>query len=94
MNNTDETDLENPPLNDGHIHEAIDRIHVAIEHLHWVLHEHSLIKAVPAFQAEVASAIDILAGLYQTIGSYDHVSEIEAEVAATSPRLSRNSPSA
>jgi len=70
---------ENYELNDGHIHEAIDRIDVSINYLQSALAEHSLINAVDAFEEEVQSAIKTLADLYQRIGVYDHVSEIRAE---------------
>lgn len=70
---------ENYELNDGHIHEAIDRIDVSINYLQSALAGHSLINAVGAFEEEVKTAIRILADLYQRIGAYDQVSEISAE---------------
>lgn len=71
--------IEDYELNDGHIHEAIDRIDVSIDYLQSALAEHPLINAVGAFEEEVQAAIRILADLYQRIGTYDHVSEISAE---------------
>lgn len=73
------TMTEDCELNDGHIHEAIDRIDVSINYLQAALAEHALINAVAAYEAEVQAAIDILAKLYQRIGAHDHVSEISAE---------------
>lgn len=70
---------ENYELNDGHIHEAIDRIDVSINYLQAALAEHPLINSVGAFEAEVQTAIEILADLYQKIGAYEHASEISAE---------------
>jgi hypothetical protein len=64
------------PLNDGHIHEAIDRLHVAVQYLEATLAEHALIAAVPALAAEVDAAIDRLAALYQTIGQHDQVAAL------------------
>lgn len=63
-------------LNDGHIHEAIDRIDVAINYLQSTLAEHSLINSVSEYEAKVQAAIKILSDLYQEIGLNDHVSEI------------------
>ena len=72
---------ENYALNDGHIHEAIDRIHVAISYLQSTLAGHSLIGSVSEYEAQVQSAIKILSDLYQKIGQHEHVSEI-AEIHA------------
>ena len=58
-------------LNNGHIHEAIDRIYVATVYLNSVLSEHSLIDSVDEFRNQVDKSIEILAELYQTIGSLD-----------------------
>lgn len=60
---------ENYVLNDGHIHEAIDRIHVAISYLQSTLAGHSLIGSVSEYEAQVQSAIKILSDLYQKSGS-------------------------
>lgn len=70
---------ENYALNNGHIHEAIDRIEVSMNYLQAALAEHSLINAVEEFEAEVQAAISILANLYQRIGAYDNVAKISAE---------------
>jgi len=63
-------------LNDGHVHEAIDRIDVSINYLQAALAEHALISAVENFDYDVQAAIEILADLYQKIGSFESVSEI------------------
>ena len=63
-------------LNDGHIHEAIDRIDVAINYLQSTLAEHSLINAVSEYEEKVQAAIKILSDLYQEIGMNDQVSKI------------------
>ncbi len=67
---------DNYELNDGHIHEAIDRIDVAINYLQSTLAEHSLINSVSEYEVEVQAAIKILSDLYQKIGLNDHVAEI------------------
>lgn len=66
-------------LNDGHIHEAMDRIDVAIGYLQSALAEHSLIFAVGGFEEKVQASIEILAALYQEVGQHDHVAEIAAK---------------
>lgn len=63
-------------LNDGHIHEAIDRIDVAIHYLQASLAEHALIQAVAGYQAKVQDAINILSDLYQEIGRNNQVADI------------------
>ena len=63
-------------LNDGHIHEAIDRIHVAITYLSAALSEHPLLSSVDEFQNELEKSIDILGSLYQTVGNLDSVSDL------------------
>ncbi len=67
---------DNYTLNDGHIHEAIDRINVAINYLQSTLAEHALINAVSEYETKVQAAIEILAALYQEIGRNQHVSDI------------------
>ncbi|MFQ5584148.1 MAG: hypothetical protein ACE5GL_06920 [Calditrichia bacterium] len=64
-------------LNDGHIHEAIDRISVSIDYLQATLAEHPLIASVDKFGWEVQSSIEILANLYQKIGAIDSVADLE-----------------
>ena len=66
-------------LNDGHIHEAIDRIHVSIEYLESFIAEHPLIHSVAEFREEVERASEILAELYQKIGGYEKVSVLAEE---------------
>ena len=66
-------------LNDSHIHEAIDRLHVSICYLESFITEHPLIHSVDEFREEVEKAADILAALYQKVGGYDEVSTIEKE---------------
>lgn len=63
-------------LNNGHIHEAIDRLDVSINYLQSTLAEHSLIGSVIEYEAQVQSAIEILSDLYQKIGQHEHVSDI------------------
>jgi hypothetical protein len=63
-------------LNEGHILEAIDRIHVAIMYLESSLSEHALLGSVTEFQNEIGKSIDILGNLYQTVGSLDSISDL------------------
>lgn len=63
-------------LNDGHIHEAIDRIHVATIYLQNALAEHALIDSVDEFQSEVQKVIDTLSELYQLIGGFESMAEL------------------
>ena len=64
-------------LNDGHIHEALDRIFVAQNFLSQSLEGHPLIGPVPEFNKKVESAIAILAELYSEIGSYETINEVQ-----------------
>ncbi|MCW8127387.1 hypothetical protein [Microbulbifer halophilus] len=72
MTENDETYV----LYDGHILEAIDRIHVAVEYLDNSLKGHPLIHSVNEFEKEVDRAIEILADLYQKVGIQDGVDDI------------------
>lgn len=70
-------DTSGVALNEGHLVEALDRTHVAICCLEVSLQEHALIATVPAFSARVETAIDILASLYQDIGRFKTIKEVE-----------------
>lgn len=63
-------------INDGHIHEALDRIHVSMEYLDTALKGHPLLASVSEFDNEINRAIEILADLYQRVGSFDDVESI------------------
>jgi hypothetical protein len=63
-------------LNDGHILEAIDRIHVATVYLQNALSEHALLESVDVFQAQIDKSIEILSDLYQTIGGFESIAEL------------------
>lgn len=75
---------ENYRLNDGHILEAVDRVHVAINYLQSFLAEHALIHAVNEYEADVQTAIEILSDLYQKIGVEESVADIERQYALRS----------
>jgi len=62
--------------NEGHIHEVLDRLSVAQDQLDRALIQHPLVQAVPAFENRVQNAIEILAELYQEVGSFDSIAEI------------------
>ena len=66
-------------LNDGHIYEAVDRLHVSIHYLETFIAEHPLIHSVDEFREEVEKASDTLAALYQQIGGYEKVSAVAEE---------------
>lgn len=66
-------------LNDGHIVEAVDRIHVAASYLEDFLAEHPLIHSVDEFREEVERATKILGDLYQKIAKYDEISTLAKE---------------
>lgn len=63
-------------LGDGHVHEALDRLHVAQLYLDTLVASHPLIDAVPEFHEQVQDAIERLGALYQTIGSLNSAQEI------------------
>ena len=66
-------------LNDGHIVEAVDRIHVAASYLEDFIAGHPLIHSVNEFREDVERATGILADLYQKIAKYEEVSVIAEE---------------
>ena len=63
-------------LNDGHITEAIDRIHVATGYLQAALSEHALLNGVNEFQIEIDKSIEILSDLYQKIGGFESITDL------------------
>lgn len=63
-------------INDGHIHEALDRIHVSMEYLECALKGHPLLASVSEFDNEINKAVEILADLYQRVGSFDDAKSI------------------
>lgn len=63
-------------LNDGHIHEALDRLHVVISHIDNFIMEHPLIEAVDDYCVDVAEAMNILDGLYQKIGQLESIEDL------------------
>ena len=75
---------ESYQLNDGHILEAVDRVHVGINYLQSFLAEHALIHAVNEYEADVLAAIEILSDLYQKIGLEESVAEIAQQYALRS----------
>ncbi len=74
-------------LNEGHIHGAIDRLSVAMEYLDSALAQYDAIAAVPEYGDRVQSAIEILAELYQEIGSFDSIQELVDKKAVTNVRI-------
>ena len=71
--NNDSKDYE---LNDGHILEAADRLHVACVYIDEFLMKHPLINSVPEFQNEIDKTIIILSDLYQKISGFDEAEEL------------------
>lgn len=69
-------DSKNYELNDGHILEAADRLHVACVYIDEFLMQHPLINSVPEFQNEIDKAIIILSDLYQKISGLDTAEEL------------------
>jgi hypothetical protein len=67
---------EKHELNEGHIHEAIDRIHVATVYLQNSFVEHALIDSVNEFRVEIEKTIETLSDLYQKIGSFESIAEL------------------
>lgn len=65
-------------LNDGHVLEAVDRLHVACMYLDEVLGSHPLLCSVPKFKADIDMAIETLAKLYQEVGSFNTIKDITA----------------
>ena len=69
-------DSKSYDLNDGHILESTDRLHVACVYIDEVLKHHPLINAVPEFQSEIDKAISILSDLYQKVSGFEAVADI------------------
>ena len=73
-------DSKNYELNDGHILEAADRLHVACVYIDEFLRQHPLINSVPEFQNEIDKAIIILSDLYQKISGFDKAGELTKNI--------------
>jgi len=69
-------DAEIYKLNDGHILEAMDRLHVACVCIDQILGKHPLLNSVSEFKSEVDKAVEALANLYQKLGQFDSLKEI------------------
>ena len=54
-----------------HLHEALDRVSVAIDYLEKSLGEHVLIQSDKEFELNVKRAVNSLADLYQKLGRAD-----------------------
>lgn len=63
-------------LNDGHVLEAMDRLHVACVYIDQILGRHPLLNSVPDFKNEVDKAAETLANLYQKLGAFDSLKDI------------------
>ena len=63
-------------LNEGHILEATDRLHVACVYIDQILGRHPLLNSVSDFRSEVDKVSEILANLYQKVSHFDSVKEI------------------
>ena len=72
-----EEDPEVYELNDGHIIEVIDRIHVTSLHIDAALIEHPLINAFPELEKKIEDAQQMLLDVYQEIGRCETVSELK-----------------
>jgi hypothetical protein len=53
-----------------HIHELLDRTHIASQHVQMALGEHPALSLRPEWQALYEAAVDNLETLYQRIGSH------------------------
>lgn len=63
-------------LNDAHIIEALDRLHVACVYIDEFLGQHPILNIVPEFINEIEKATDILGGLYQKVGGFESMGEL------------------
>lgn len=52
-------------LDDGHVHEVVDRLFVAISMLEDHIASHRLVKAIPALESKIRDGIALLAEAYQ-----------------------------
>lgn len=68
---------DNCSLNDGHIHEAMDRVYCLVGHIDSDLRGHPLINQFEELLGFVERAEDALAELYQKIGQYDTIQQME-----------------
>lgn len=64
-------------LTDRHIHELMDRVSVSQEYIENSLMEHSLTRAVPDIESIIDTITHSLAELYQELGQYQRISDIE-----------------
>ena len=69
--------MKDTDLNNGHIVELQDRLHIAVEYLDMALAEHPLVKHVSEYQEAINGVMETLADLYQTVGQMDSVSDID-----------------
>lgn len=69
-------DAEVYELNDGHIVEAMDRLHVACVYIDQILGKHPLLNSVPDFKSEIDKATETLANIFQELGQFDSITEI------------------
>lgn len=69
-------DSKSNDINDGHILEAVDRLHVACVYIDEVLKHHPLLNAVPEFQSEIDKTISILSDLYQKVSKLETAADI------------------
>lgn len=63
-------------LNDGHVHEVLDRLHVITDMLYRHVQQHPLVEEMfkddnTVLPDMIDEAIDILAEAYQVVGSID-----------------------
>ena len=63
-------------LNDGHIHEVIDRIYMTQEFIDMALVKHPLIESNPDWQSRLDDAQKVLGDLYQKVAEFDSIIEI------------------
>lgn len=74
MNEENEEPYE---LNDGHIVEAVDRIHFTSLHIDAALINHPLINAIPELEKEIEDAQVMMLQVYQKIGRCRTISELK-----------------
>jgi hypothetical protein len=60
-------------LDDGHVHEVVDRLHVVICTIEDHVASHPLVRAVPTLQAKITDAVAQLTEAYQEAGDMGFV---------------------
>jgi len=56
-------------LDDGHVHEVVDRLHVVICTIEDHIESHPLVQAIPSIHGKIERATALLADAYQEAGA-------------------------